>query len=566
MKTSRLLFWIAVFGSLIVLTAGGFYFYQYFTSRDIIFSLRSSSSETLLGVPFKIEAEVKNSSSNPLKDVKLSMVLPEGAAFIGENAEKRALNLDLGDLEENTDFQKKIPVVIFENEQTIKKFEVTISYFPPTLGPKARFEQTKSVEVVVRDSGIKLDLITPQKVLNNEDFEIEVQYQNVSSVDFSGVKLELDYPKFFTLREATIQPSSGNNVWEIGDLVKDGEKGSLIIKGRVLSAEKSFFEIKGSLKIELSGREFPVGEKTATVNITPSPLSLSVFLNNQADYLASPGDNLNYRIVYRNNSDTGLNDVVIKAKLSGEMFNFASVKTPGFFSSGTNTITWNVANTPELRFLNPAIENYVEFQIKTKETYPIKRVSDKDFNLKIEVEISSPTVPYYVASDKTVNLADFTTKIAGKITVKSQAFFSDQGSGIVNKGSFPPKVNTPTDFTVHWIITNYSTDVKDVGIKAFLQSGVSWTGQVKSNAETAPTYNERTQEVSWLINRIPATKGVISSPIEAIFQIEVIPNITQLNQLIPLLSETIFSASDEFSGVKLTGSAPALNSGETVTQ
>lgn len=556
-RISRWIFWILIIGSLIVFAAGGFYFYQYFTSRDIILSLKAPQN-TLLGVPFNIDINIENNSDNPLKDIKLSMILPEGTALVSESPEKRALNQNLGDLDSHGTFQEKIPIIVFENEQSIKKFEITISYFPPTLGPKARFEQTKSIELSVREPGIKLDLITPQKVLNNEDFEIEVHYQNISDIDFSGAELKLDYPVFFTFKNATLQPSSGNNFWKIGDLIKNSEKGSLIIQGKVLSAEKSFFEIKGALKAEVSGQKFLISEKAATINIAASPLSSSISLNDQPDYLTFPADRLKYKITYRNNSDVGLNDMVIKAKLSGEMFNFQSLSGSGFFSSKDNTIIWNAANSPELRLISPASEGFVEFEIQTKETYPIKRVSDKNFILKVEAEISSPTVPYYVASEKTIGLADFKTKVAGKITINSEVSFL--------KGAWPPKVNKPTNFTIHWLVTNYSTDASNIEIRAFLQSGVAWTGQVKSNINTVPTYNERTQEVVWLIDRIPATKGVISKPVEATFQIEATPNITQINQPIPLLSEITLHASDEFTNLELKSSASALNSKVSVVQ
>jgi len=555
-RISRRIFWILIIGSLIVFAAGGFYFYQYFTSRDIILSLKTTQN-TLLGVPFNIDVNIENNSDNPLKDIKLSMILPEGTAFVSENQEKRALNRSLGDLDGRSTFQDKIPIIIFGNEQSIKKFEITISYFPPTLGPKARFEQTKSVEVAVREPGIKLDLITPQKVLNNEDFEIEVHYQNISDIGFSGVELKLDYPEFFTFKNATLQPSSGNNFWKIGDLAENSQKGTLIVQGKVISAEKSFFKIKGSLKVNLFGQKYLISEKTAEINIASSPLSLTISLNDQPDYLAFPADRLKYKITFRNNSDIGLNDVVIKAKLTGEMFNFQSLRGSGFFSSKDNTIIWNTANTPGLRLISPTSEGFVEFEIETKEFYPIKRVSDKNFILKVEAEISSPTVPYYVASEKTIGLAELKTKVAGNITINSEASFL--------KGAWPPKVNKPTNFNIRWTTANYSTDVSKIEIRAFLQAGVAWTGQVKSNVNTVPAYNERTQEIIWLIDRIPATKGVISKPVEATFQIEATPNITQINQPMPLLSETILRGFDEFANIELKSSANALDSKVTIT-
>ena len=556
-RMSRWIFWILIIGSFIVLAAAGFYFYQHFKSREVNFSLKAPQS-TLLGVPFNIDINIENTSDNLLKDIKLSMVLPEGAAFVSENQEKRVLSRSLGDLNSHNTFQDKIPIIIFENEQSIKKFEITISYFPPTLGPKARFEQTKSVEVAVREPAIKLDLVTPQKVLNNEEFEIEVYYQNISDIDFSNVELELNYPEFFTFKNATPPPSNGNNFWKIGNLSKNSERGNFIIKGSVLGTEKSFFDIKGFLRAEVAGQKYLLNKKESTLNIAPSPLNLNITLNDQPNYIASLDSDLRYKINFRNNSDVGLNDVVIKAKLVGEMFNFQTLRSQGFFNSKDNTITFNAANTPGLQLVPPGGEGFVEFEVKTKETYPIKRMSDKNFILKVEAEISSPTVPYYVAAEKTIGLTELKTKVAGNIKINSEASFI--------KGTWPPKVNQPSIFNIRWTVVNYSTDVSQIKIRAFLQSGVVWTGQVKSNINTVPNYNERTQEVVWLIDRIAATKGVISKPVEATFQVEATPNITQINQPMPLLSETTLSGIDEFTNIELKSSAQPLDSKAAVVQ
>ncbi len=556
--TGRRFFWVAIIAVLILIPLGAFYFYQYFTARDIVFLLKAPDNVSI-GVPFDIEVTVQNNFDNPLKDVQLSMILPEGTSFIGENSDKRTFSGSFGDLDKNGTLQESIKVIIFSNEQSVKKFEVSASYFPPTLGPKARFSQTKTAEVSARTTGIKLDLTAPQKVLNNEEFELEIDYQNVSNADFSGVELKLDYPDFFTFKDATVKPSVGDNLWTIGDLAKSGDKGSLIIKGKVLTAEKSFFEIKGSLTADFSGQRYLITEKAAGLNIAASPLSLSISLNDKTNYVASLDSDLKYKVTYRNNSEVGLNDVIIKAKLTGEMFDFSTFRGDAFFSSEDNTVTWNVANTPELRVIAPGAGGFVEFDIDTRQGYPIKKLSDKNFTLKVAAEISSPTVPYYVASDKTIGLADFETKVVGAVVIGSRAFFRDSVSGIVNKGSLPPKVNVPTNFTIHWQIVNYSTDVKGVEIKAYLQSGIRWTNKVKSNISSVPTYNERTQEVVWQIDNIAATKGVISQPIEAVFQIEGTPNVAQVGETLPLISQTTLKAVDEFVNVSLSASALGLS-------
>jgi len=547
-RTSHWIFWTLFAVAIVAIGFSGFYFYQYYNSSGIEINLEGPS-EVLAGVPFEIKIKIQNNSDKIAEDASISMILPENSVFLTEDS--NVLNRNIGNLDQGEIYQDSVSVLVFGTQETMRRFEATVSYYPPALGPKARFEKTNSVSVSVREPAIKIDLSTPQKVLNNESFSITAVYQNVSEIDFDKTKLKVEYPSSFVFAKSDPAPASGNNVWETNGLEKKSESKNISVQGKILGPENSFFEIKISAFVEISGKEYLVNEKSASLNIAQSPLSLMISLNDQNNYSASLNENLRYKAIYRNNSDTGLNDVVIKLKLSGEMFNTQSLSTKGFFNSQTNTITWNTANTPELRVISPGSSGQVEFTISTKESYPIKRVSDKNFTLKISGEISSPTVPYYVASDKTIGLAELENKVKGKIEIDSQAFFYG--------GSLPPKVNKPTNFTVHWVITNYSTDVKSVEMKSFLQSGVKWIKAVTSNVSSMPSYNENTQEITWSVDEIPATKGVVSKPVEAVFQIEATPDVTQVGKPMPLLGQTFLSAIDQFVNTQLSASDKELD-------
>ncbi len=558
---SRPIFWTIIAVFILVAAGIGFYLYSYFVNRDIAFSLNAPQN-TLSGVPFSVDIGVKNNFNNSLNDVKISLVLPDGAFFAGESQEKRFYDKNFGDLDKDAYFQERIPIVIISDSQAIKKFNVKISYYTPALGSKARFEQTKTVDVSAKEPAIKLDISAPQKILNNEDFEVEIRYQNVSNIQFENVKLKLEYPIFFTFKNATIAPFSENDNWEFGSLPANSDGGNFIITGKAVNSNESLnnFEIKGEITAEILGQKYSINKKSAQLSIATSPLILNISLNDNLNYIASLGDTLKYKINYHNSSDVGLNDVVITAKLTGEVFDFKSLIGNGFFDSKNNIITWNVANTPNLKVVSPGGSNYVEFQIQTKEDYPIKKQSDKNFTLNVAAEISSPTVAYGVTSDKTISFASLKNNVSGAVIIIPKLFFYDPSSGISNKGQLPLRVNQPTNFTIHWTVTNYSTDISNVKISGFLQSGVHWTGQVKSNINSLPSYNERTQEVVWNIDKVLATQGIVLSPIEAIFQIEAIPDITQTNQLMPILSKTTIQAIDNFNNKILTNSAATLSS------
>lgn len=554
-RLGKSIFWLLVVATVIIIGVGSFYLYQYFTSRDISMSIKAPV-DVLIGVPFDITINFANDSDKLLKDAKLALILPEGAApaqsLVSDN--KRFLGRDLEDLNPGSSFETKIPVIIFKDTESVRRFPVTVSYYLAGLGSTARLEKTGTLEVGVREPAIKLDLNVPQKVLSNEIFEIRVDYRNISDFDFSDIDIDLKLPNTFNIKESN-PSSTTTNFWKIGRLAKSSG-GTIRVKGSVSGDEGSFFEIKSSAR----SAGYLIDEKTASVNIAASPLALSVRLNDQDNYIARPDESLRYILGYKNNADIGFGDVVIKARLTGEMFDFKRMQTKGFFSSTDNTITWNAANTPELRLVNPGAQGTVNFEIPTKQNYPIKRLSDKNFLLKLDAEISSPTVPYYVSADKTVELANLLTKVKGQTAIIAKTFFRDTASGIENRGPLPPKVDNPTNFTIHWLIVNYSTDVSNVQVKASLLSGVRFTSKIKSNISSLPTYNDRTGEINWAIDKIPATKGVLGTPVEAIFQIEATPNITQVSQPMSLLSETQLTAVDDFTQNQIFGSFPIITS------
>ncbi|MBI5079148.1 hypothetical protein HZB06_00515 [Candidatus Wolfebacteria bacterium] len=554
-KTSRWGFWLLVILAVTTISVGGFFIYQYLNARQETELTVKTPKNILLGVPFDIEIDILNNSEKPIKDVKLSVILPENALSI-QNEEKRVITESLGDLEAKKEIKgKKIPVVIFQSEQSVKNFEIIASYFLPSIGSRVKFEKTKTVAVDARESAIKLDLDVPQKVLNNEDFEIKINYENVSDIDFNNVELEITYPSSFTVKEATQKTGGDKELFKINKLAK-GEKGVFTALGSVSAQNETFLKIKTILK----KGDNVISEKTSDILVASPPVQI-IINNDRQNNLVGSDEAIKYSIFYKNNSDVALNDTVIKTKLIGAMYDFASLKTEGFFNSIDNVITWNAANTPNLRLLPPAAEGKVEFEIKTKKNYPVKKTTDKNFVLKTEAEIFSPTVPYYVASDQTTASTTAEMKVIGKIVGDAQAFYryyrtilSFEGY----KGPLPPQANKPTKFIIRWVIYNYANDVSNVEIKANLKSGVRWLNKTESGTNPPPIYNERTNEVSWGIDKLTANKGIINKAIEVVFQVEATPDITQINKFMPLLGETSIRAIDDFTGAVLINSDKEL--------
>lgn len=550
---------VAVFFIFVAAISGSAYYY-FFTrpsGANVAIEFSVNPAQTFVGNLFTLTVPVSNFSDQVLKNAILSISLPDKISYLDGSSDQRIVEKNIGDIgpgsvNSNNDFK----LLALGDAQTLRRIDAKLSY--QLAGSTANFEAKSGVDVSVGQQAVDLSFDLPQGVFGGSNFDITVKYQNNSGRDFNeNVILKIDYPSGFQFVKSDNPASANNNQWNLGKLTK-GTNGSLIITGSVVGAGQSSFDFHGAVSTKFNGKTFTIAEQTGNISISASPLSIYPSVNGSADYVARAGDKIAYTLRYKNDSSDAFQNILIKASLSGEMFDFSSLRTDAAFDPLKNTFTWMTANNPALAQLSPEEEGTVSIELNLKKDFPIRRISDKNYLLKLQAEISSPTVPSGTAASKTISVANMETKIAGKIALGAKALWRDASSGILNSGPYPPRVNQPTKYTVHWLLANYSTDVYGVQVSAFLQSGAKWTGVAKSNINNQPIYDFSTGKVTWDAGDLMATKGVISQRPEAIFQIEVTPAANQVNQFVTFLGETSVEGKDNFTGLQLGDTAQAL--------
>lgn len=504
-----------------------------------------------IGTPFDAKVVVSNASRNVLSRAELSLKLPPDFISVKSGPEKSIETRDLGTVGAGSVTEETFTLLVLQGENTIQELEATVSYAPTPSG--RRFEKKKTAPLEIGSPSLLVDIEMPQKVFSGDEFELILSYRNSSESRFLNARLRARYPAQFSFKEASLKPDQGSGLWDLGNL-EPGSEDKITVKGSMAGVENAAFEFAAELEADFFGNSYVINRKTGRVEIARSPLSLSILANNDPNTIAAPGGQLTYTLRYANNTDIGLRDVVIKARLTGEMFDIASVSTNGFLSGEEpNTVVWTAARIPELALLPPGEDGNVNFSVMLKREYPIRRLSDKNFLLKVKGEIESPTVPEFIAAERTMGLAETETKVKGSFRGEVKTFFWDAVSGIVNDGPLPPRVGQPTQFTVHWVLTNYSTDLRDLEMRAFLGPNVQFTGVVKSNADALPLFNNRTQEITWSVPKVRAGRGILDEPLEAIFQVELTPSVVQAGSYPLLLNPTTVKAVDDFTGVALEG-------------
>lgn len=503
-----------------------------------------------VGAPFDVDVQVRNDSGTVLKDAEFIMELPSGMVFVGGPSERSFLNKSIGDLGAGGLYHDTVKLMVLDGAGSVKRATTRVSYQPQ--GISSRFEKEQPFVITVEGEAMRLELTAPEKTFSGEEIELKVSYQNVSGDKLSGLELQIDYPPAFTVSRTSLPADFNNTIWTLGELATTG-KNELSIRGTLAGPEGSFYGFRVRISANFSGRLYTVAEKSVNITLTQSPLSIEVKPSDDLNYIVRPGDGMHYTLSYRNNTEVGLRDVIVRAKLIGELFDLTSVGSDGFLRFPDNAVVWTAANTPALALLPPGASGQVEFEIDLRPEYPIRRFSDKNFMLKVEAEIESPTVPPFVGASRTIGKSSVETKVGGRFTVDARGFFRDAPSGILNNGPLPPVVGRPTQFTIHWVLWNYATDISNVEFRSSLGGNVRFTGEIKSNTGVLPEYNDRTQEIVWHIDKVPATKGISDGkPLEAIFQVELTPGVNQVGQTPVLVQDLKAHATDDFTGETLT--------------
>jgi len=549
-KIFKYLFWILILVLIFSSLAMLFAIHRFNSSRNLDLHI-NGPKEVFRGTPFNLDVSFFNHTKEVLYDASISIFLPQ--EIVGEEP-GRVLVKKLGDVGLDSKGLVSFTLVAQSGKNVLSKINVSLSYQPKGL-PRVFLQKKKEFPIYIKQPAISVDIFSPEQVLNQEDFELSLVVRNISSFHYKNVNVYLDFPLNFKLRRSEPKISENNLSFSL----RPSEEKKIKINASLIGYAGNFSKVKALIKVGLLGREIEINEKEASIKIASSPLNLSLLVNGQRDYVASVGEELTYTINYQNKSEISLGEVRIKARLFSSMFDFKTLNTDGEFNSLNNTIIWHPGNKKELAILSPNEKGSVEFKISLKNYFPIYKLNDRNFTLNVQAEIESPTVPYYLTSPKTSTIVNSEVKVRGKIEIKTLVYFRDSHSLILNTGPFPPRVNKETEYTVHWVLNNYSTEVNNVELRAVLPQGVIFTGKVKSNTDTTPFYNERTKEVIWLIDKIAPAKGILSPSLEAVFQIRAMPSLTMVGDYQLLIGETTLSAFDSFTGIKLYSSFPSVS-------
>lgn len=541
---------LIIIGSILVIMVilGMFLFFvlKSFSESQVSFKIEGPT-EVSSGDLATYKVSYENNSKTKLTDIKLLFLYPENSIAIKNEKIIKKLsnqNVDLPDLDSGQSNNLDFGAFIVGNRGDVRTVRAELVFKATNIN--SVFRKQQSLATTITSLPIPITISAPPTILNGQKLNYIIDYRNESGSQLSGLKIKVKYPSGFKFVSSNPSPSENQDGWNLGGL-EAGLGSRISIQGDIFGAEREEKMISVSIQKPIdtpNGQVFIDLERLDVASIIAGAfLEANLSLNDSSNYTAHLADDLNYKITLKNNADFDITAIKLNAKLDGSMFDLASLKSSGFLDSRSGTISWDQSSLPGLANLGVNQNLMTEFSVRLKSSFGSGIVVASNSFVKISVSAETQNVPPHIDLDKISAQDQIVTRITSAPTLDQSLALNDATLGKL--GPFPPKVDSKTVFNVHWTLANPSNNLSPAKVTAILAPGVGWENKTRSSGTPiVPSYNQRTNIVTWDLGNIPTGTGSNFPKYETYFQISIRPSVNQADQAADLLKSIRFDSVD----------------------
>jgi len=498
--------------------------------------------------PLLLEVVNKNNSALQLADLIIEYPKSSASSLVQDN---ERIRLSLGTIPAGGRKNENIKFALFGEQGTIRPVKITIEY--RVEGSNAIFVKEKIYDITISSTPINLLVEAPTEVSGSQDVSFEISAVSNATKPATKMLLRVDYPIGFQFVKATPMPSSNNNVWNLGDLAPGAER-KVVIVGKMLDVfegeEKIFRVWTGS---QSPSDKFQIGTIFNSLEhkilIKKSSIEARLSINGVSDreYAVDTKTGIEGQIQWKNNLETKINNLQIRAVISGNAVNRNTISgRQGFYNSSQNTIIWDKNSDSSLLEVEPGESGVVSFSLSSLSLFSASGglLSSPSINIDVSItgEQSSSGGSIVDLSSKESK----TVKIISDVGLSAKVLYST--GPIQNTGPIPPKAEQTTSYTINWSLSNTANAISKAEVRATIPSWVSFKG-LFSPANEDVSYNAPTREIIWNVGSIAKGAGIMGAGEEVYFQIEFTPSLSQVGSSPVLLNETTLTGHDDFANV-----------------
>lgn len=513
---------------ILLLVFGVFYFIFNRPQDDLVKIEIDLPSIVELGKIYVIPVTITNQDTqNELKNIYLNLKVDEGVEIVDSNLTSALKNVSI--ISANSSITQVFKVKFWGRENDNRKIEISLRYTQGNFD--TRFEKNLTLETTIGQTPFDSQINITDEVLTNQDFNFQIKIKNKSDQNFEQL--------FFNL-----VPVGGMEIISSEPQIEDfkvflplnkGEEKTIEIQAKIQGQGGEGKKIIANLVVPVRGNEIIVFQRERNIGLINKPLDLQILTDNQIFDL---DQRINYTIAYNNNSQLALRSIVITADVSDPWFdlNTLNIKNGGYLTPD-NKIIWNAGRNQDLSQLDINEKGSVGFSVKIKKDYN----NQKNNLVKVSSSIDSTEIIPNLAG-KIYNELSLENKIRGKLIITPSIYFKDPNGFFQNSGTYPPKVNQLSQYSLYLNIEALGNDFKNINLKTVLPANVVFTGQIKGDSQNVNLiYNPRTNELEITVPEVTAF-----SKKTLVFQIEFVPSQNMIGTPGLLLESINIKAQDSF--------------------
>lgn len=562
----RLFFMVII--ALFVIGGGLFaWFYVGTRGQEVRITIQGRE-EVESGEIITIPVVFRNITSVTLKDVELVVLLPEGSMARGGSADiftvPRVMEKidDVGAGEERI---FEIPVRMFGYEGEEKTVEATLRYRPENLRAEFLARETKTFKVARVPLNLTWEI--PANLSRGQTFEIKVRYVSDAAASYEQMTFRVQYPPGFSFISADPKPDGENALWNVGTIER-GKENIITIRGTISGEEGEVKTFVGGLGVyDFKTKAWKAWREVAVeTHIAVTPLAVQGFLGGVRERTVNPGEQLNVSVQYRNNTPYTIRNVSVRAFLEAESLvrpNLASgllagdpkaaqdvldfgsflIRGGGVFDALTRSVVWGPAASEGLREVSPGQNGTFELSVRVREQSVIRSEKDKNIGIRLRTHIDAAGSPDELRGTDLSSQDSLVFKLRTKTAGAARSVY--HVSPIPNSGPLPPRVGKKTSYAIMFELQNFTNDLENFEIRAFLPPNVVWEN-VMYPKDMRITHDASSGQIRWTIGTLRAGIGVLGPSLTGAFQVSVTPSEADVGRPLLLMQEARASAFDVF--------------------
>lgn len=518
----------------------------------------------ILGQPFvdggeelELQVRIQNFNEQALESTDIVVSYPKDSSV---DAERVFLRRSLRDIEPKQRITEEFDIILFGQEGDVRDIQAIFEY--RIEGSSSIFKTEANHDVTIRSTPTQVAIDAPDTIVRNQEVTFKVDISSNSNKQINNTVLKIDYPRGFEFLRSSVSPDFNNDTWYFSTIADHTEE--IEITGRLAALEgqgQSFnLEFGRQNQFNKNQIETVFNAITHTIEVQKSFIetTLTVNGNSEQESTIRGGSDVQVDLKYKNTLTEALENAIITVHLAGDLYDREKVRANnGFYNSSQNVIVYDQTTSERLQLLQPGEEGSFSISLASLDLVSSAGV------------LSNPTIELLVDVEGTeingnnrnaLSVASHTISANSDISVSPKTLHYE--GPFNNSGAMPPRVNTPTQYTLVFQVSNSSNTVNDAELTTFLPPYVEWLNNVAPSVErNTISYDTVTRKVTWNLDTLRSGLGVgTSQPRQVSVQVEVIPSATHIGSKVDLTRDIMLSGTDEFTGTNLSFKKAPLTS------